>query len=358
MENTFEKYFLAANSCEGFCEHFTDCYSLKKGWRAYIIKGGPGTGKSSFMKYVALKAKDRGMRVKLCVCSSDPNSLDAIIIEDIKTVILDGTAPHIVEPKNPGVCEEILNLGQFWDGDILRHNKERICEIVDKNKSLHKLASKYLYACGELIRDNLKLSKGITDREKVLKFTQNLCKKYIPAKSGEGSEWMRFVGGVTPVGVVSYLDNLSKFYKKKIIIEDKYGGASGLMMEKIREHAIESGYEIITLKNPFLPSELTDHILIPQLSLMFATENEYNHIKSDERRIHNRRFCEVSAKKQYRGRFLFNSSVARQLLVSACETLGLAKKEHDRLERYYIKAMDFEALTDYATRITEKILSE
>ena len=52
------KYFLAANSCQGFVSHFADCYNEKDGWRCYIIKGGPGTGKSSFMKKVAQKAED------------------------------------------------------------------------------------------------------------------------------------------------------------------------------------------------------------------------------------------------------------------------------------------------------------
>lgn len=358
MEKTFEKYFLAANSCEGFCEHFTDCYSLEDGWRAYIIKGGPGTGKSSLMKYIAAKATDRGFKVKLCVCSSDPDSLDAIIIDDIRTVVLDGTAPHIVEPKNPGVCEEILNLGRFWDSDILRHNKAVICEISNKNKALHALASRYLLACGQLFRDNYKLSIGYTNKDKVIKFTDNLCKKYIPAVSDKGREWVRFISGVTPKGVVSYLNSLSKFYTKKIIIEDKYGGVSSLIMEQIREYALSKGHSIVTLKNPFLPSVMTDHILIPSLSLMFATENNFCHLESEERRIHARRFCDAAARKKYRGRLNFNSEVAKQLLLSACEALRDAKSEHDRLERYYIKAMDFGALTDYATKLTEKILRE
>ena len=44
-------YFLAANSGQGFYSKFGECYDAHNGWKAYVIKGGPGTGKSSLMKY-------------------------------------------------------------------------------------------------------------------------------------------------------------------------------------------------------------------------------------------------------------------------------------------------------------------
>lgn len=358
MEKAFKKYFLAANSSEGFCEHFNDCYDFHDGWRAYIIKGGPGTGKSSLMKYVAKKAADRGYGVELCVCSSDPLSLDGVIIEDRKTVILDGTAPHIVEPKNPGICEEILNLGEFWDSEILRRNKERIYEISRVNKNHHKLASRYLFSAGELMRENMQTASRYTDRNKIEKFANGLCKRYISIGEGKGKEQIRFIGGITPMGVVSYINTIARDYKNKVIIEDKYGGASGTLMEKIREYALSKGHSIITLKNPFLPSLLIDHILIPKLSLMFATENEYNHIDTNERRIHARRFTETALKKHHRSRMRFSDEIIRQLLIGAAGALSDAKREHDLLEKYYIKAMNFDALTKYAVTVTEKILGE
>ena len=58
MKNKFSKYFLGANSAEGFISHFGDNFDCFNGWRAIIIKGGPGTGKSSFMKYITAHAVD------------------------------------------------------------------------------------------------------------------------------------------------------------------------------------------------------------------------------------------------------------------------------------------------------------
>ena len=122
MDKNSKTYFLAANSAEGFVSHFGDCYDEYDGWRVYIIKGGPGSGKSSLMKKIASRARIKGLDVTVCPCSSDPDSLDGVVIEDIKTVILDGTAPHTLEPKLAGVCENIINLCDNWDAEILYNN--------------------------------------------------------------------------------------------------------------------------------------------------------------------------------------------------------------------------------------------
>ena len=44
MKKNNIKYFLATNSCEGFYSEFDNSYLPDGEWRAYIIKGGPGTG--------------------------------------------------------------------------------------------------------------------------------------------------------------------------------------------------------------------------------------------------------------------------------------------------------------------------
>ena len=356
MQKSNQKFFLGANSAEGFISHFGDSY-LPGTWRAYIIKGGPGTGKSSFMKYVAVKAFDKGYTVTLCPCSSDPDSLDGVIIEELKIILLDGTAPHVVEPSVPGACENIINLGDFWDGDKLFRNSKKIIKTAGENSRLHKTVSAYISAAGELIYDNLKLSRLCTNRNAVIKFASRLSAKHIPIKSNlKGNEFFRFLGGVTPKGIVGFSKTVTDFYKNTVVIDDKYGAASGEIMKYIRASAIEKGYDIITVKNPLLPSEIIDHILIPELSLAFVTENTFIKFDINVRRIHARRFTDKSKEKGYRGRMLFNRRVSNELLLGACQTLKHAKEVHDKLEKFYIDAMDFNSLTNFATQKAEEIL--
>ena len=146
------------------------------------------------------------------------------------------------------------------------------------------------------------------------------------------------------------------FYKNIIVIDDKYGTVTNVIMQKIRELALLRGYEIITLKNPFLPSKIIDHVLIPELSL--AVVREYDYIKWGEshRRIHARRFYDINVLREYRPRLTFNRRVTRELLLGAIETLGKAKAVHDVLEKYYIDSMDFKSMTLFAEQKTDEIL--
>ena len=359
MKKRFLKYFLAANSSEGFVSCFESNYDFADEWRAYIIKGGPGTGKSSLMKCVVVKAVDKGYSVELCPCSSDPDSLDGVIIKDIKVILLDGTAPHVVEPVYPGACEEIINLGQFWQGEELRNKADEIINVTNQNKKLHKTAAAYISAAGELIYDNLKLSQQFINLKKAQRFGIKLANRLIPKnKKHVPKEWVRFIGGVTPKGVVSYNDTVDKFYKNVIVIDDKYGGASSEIMMALRRVSLERGYETITLKNPFLPSKIIDHILIPQLSLAFVREYEYMRFDESHRRIHARRFYDINVLRECRSRLTFNRRVTRELLLGAVGTLSKAKLVHDQLEKYYIDAMDFAKLTTFAKEKAEEILKK
>ena len=124
----------------------------------------------------------------------------------------------------------------------------------------------------------------------------------------------------------------------------------------MREVALLRGYEIITLKNPFLPSKLIDHILIPELSLAVVREYEYVKFGEQYRRIHARRFTDINLLRECRTRLTFNRRVVRELLLGAIDTLGKAKLVHDNLEKYYIDAMDFKAMTAYAEQKADEIL--
>lgn len=355
MEENNLKYFLAANSCEGFINKFDNCYNPNENWQAYIIKGGPGTGKSSFMKYVTRKATEKGINCVLCPCSSDPDSLDALIMPEKKVVILDGTAPHTLDPKYPAVCEEILNFGEFWESEKLK-GKSEIIEITNQNKALHTTASRYLQAVGQLMLDNYKTALTCTQKTKVLNFAEKLCNRYIEKSGGKPYEWVRFIGGIGPKGVISFPQTIENICNEIVVISDYYGAASNIIIEQVRQNALESGYEIITLKNPFLPSLITDHIIIPELSLAFVTENSYINFKNDSRRIHARRFTTNKLLHQSKERLKFNKKAITHLLNSASDTLLLAKTTHDQLESYYIEAMNFNELEKFAEKFCKKIL--
>ena len=75
-------YFAAANTRGGFVSFFDKIFSEDECGRTYILKGGPGVGKSTFMKKLAKLSEDKGYTCEYFYCSSDPSSLDGIIIKE------------------------------------------------------------------------------------------------------------------------------------------------------------------------------------------------------------------------------------------------------------------------------------
>ena len=45
----------------------------------YLIKSGPGCGKSTLMKRLARKAEQQGQPIERVHCASDPDSLDGVV---------------------------------------------------------------------------------------------------------------------------------------------------------------------------------------------------------------------------------------------------------------------------------------
>lgn len=87
-------FFLGANSRNGFYSLYDELIDPKTAESVYIIKGGPGSGKSSFMRRIKKILSEQGISCESILCSSDPDSLDGVVFHDLKVAFVDGTAPH------------------------------------------------------------------------------------------------------------------------------------------------------------------------------------------------------------------------------------------------------------------------
>ena len=274
------------------------------------------------------------------------------IYEEKKTVFLDGTAPHTVDPVFPGACEEILNLGEFWNSDMLFQNREKIIDVCDRNRFFHAAAARCLSAAGQLKKDNLKTAHKALKFRKADRFADNLIKKYLKPRTCRGKRFNCFISGVTPKGVINFTDTVTEHYKETVVIEDKFGAAAAHIMQRVCTAAVAGGYSVTAVKDPFLPEEITSHVLIKELSLAFVTENDDIRFDLDTRRIHARRFYDSAVLHASRNRRLFNRRIGKALILSACENLSKAKAEHDNIESFYIKAMDFSKVRRLARKIS------
>ncbi len=76
-----------------------------------FIKGYPGTGKSSLMKKLVDEALNRGFDARMVWCGLDSNSVDMVILPELKLCIFDSTEPHQYFPDREG--DEIFDIASL-----------------------------------------------------------------------------------------------------------------------------------------------------------------------------------------------------------------------------------------------------
>jgi hypothetical protein len=292
------------------------------------------------MKKIIKKAHENNTPFWAVYCASDPNSLDGVILPQKKTVIMDGTAPHIVEPMLPGVGDCILDFGRFWNDKILKAKATEILDLTRENKGLHKSAARFISAVGKIAEE---LLVADFDNDTAEKYAE-IIKQFIPQKGGKGGMWNAFICGVSPRGVLSFADHITA--EHKFALRDENGGASQQVFSLIKDAAIKKGYEIINFKNPILPSSLTDGIYIPELSLLVLREYLFLKPNASFKALD---LCTPKAD------FEKEKQVLASLIEMASEKIFKAKEVHDRLEEDYICAMDFDALGEYCEDFLDKI---
>ena len=117
-------FYLGANSPTGFYSLYSELLPPETASVIYILKGGPGCGKSTLMRQVAQQAAQAGETVEYILCSGDPDSLDAILLPGKKAALVDGTAPHDTAPlghpaKKVRICKGLRD--QLLDGTSTGH---------------------------------------------------------------------------------------------------------------------------------------------------------------------------------------------------------------------------------------------
>ena len=77
-------FFPGGNTSDGFFSYYQSILSKENLNKIYTIKGGPGVGKSTFMRDIARHFEKNGESIEYYHCSSDPDSLDGVLLKEHK----------------------------------------------------------------------------------------------------------------------------------------------------------------------------------------------------------------------------------------------------------------------------------
>ncbi len=358
MTNTTDNvsFFLGANTPEGFYSLFSELYSPEDGWRLYIIKGGPGTGKSTLMKRIAAAADRRGQFSERIYCSSDPESLDAVIIPSLKISIADGTPPHTLEPKYPGVCEKFADLGLFRDDSRLDGHRNEIIETAKENSFYHKKCACFLLAALSCRNDTASVVIPSMKIAALHKFSEKLSEKLLLSVSDAPVKMKkRIISAVTPEGIRDFSDTLGALSEKRVVLYDNFGCAAAVILKFLSLRAAERGIEGYCCYDFMNPSSSPEALILPSLNLSLQrVKGKPSDTENGILTVNCMRFYDSSQLSRHKNRLAFNNRSENEMISGAVGCLIKAKATHDRLEKYYISAMDFEKMNTY----TEKLIKE
>jgi len=350
--------FAGGNTSKGFFSYYDYVLPQEKAERIFILKGGPGVGKSTFMKKIAEGLCSEGCDMEYMHCSSDPGSLDGVVFPKKGVAIIDGTAPHIVDPKNPGAVDEIINLGQFWNDDGIIKNRDRILETNKEISGLFQRAYRYIQAGYSLYRDNEVIYSQAMDHGKANVAISDLTDSIfsgIDVSETEGRQRHLFASAVTPEGLVNYLSSLVTT-RDIIAVEGKPGTGTERLLERVRTSACERGFYTESYYCALNPHKL-EHLIIPELDVSITTSNEAHHVDINPTvKINFNNFLDDSIIRKYSEEIVFNQNGFEMLLDRAIETIKQARKKHDELESFYIPNMNFEDIQKCQEELLKRLM--
>lgn len=339
-------YFLGANSKCGFYSLYSG-FCTAPGDYLTVVKGTPGSGKSGFMRKIGTAAEARGLDTEYILCSGDPDSLDGVYIPSMRRGWVDGTAPHVIEPRRVGVDGDYVNLAAFCSLPFDTLRLSCVSRLYESYKAEYSAAYGYLAAAAHL--ESINSSSISTHAEVELRQRVRSIIKRRSSKGGNGRGRIieRFMHAISCKGELYLSGELEKLCKSIYSIDGSDGCASAAL-SVICEEAARAGGNCILCRAPLDPAKI-DALLIPDWSLAFICGGyDIAGAKKLELTSKDGACCAQSEDTE---------AMHGELLSRALARLNTAKALHDELEEYYKLQMDFPALTEYTENYIELLFS-
>lgn len=361
-------YFPGNNTPLGFFSYYKYILSQREANRIICIKGGPGTGKSTFMRKVA-DAFYGKEDIDYLHCSADEESLDGILLKKKRVALIDGTSPHVTDPVTPGAVDKIINLGEYWDNGSIEANKDEIIDLNEETSKWYRIAYNYLNAVKSVYRNIEEIYQGAAETGEIYSIVAEIISEEfskIPISLNPGKIKKFFASAITGNGAVNYLPSLLKNMKKIYIINSPIGYTNYSFMEILTEGAKYRGLDCETYYCPVCPEEKKEHIIIPQLGLAFVTVNDYHDVEpweliefADE----DQEFVLMDLTDYMKPHILQSNEELLENLLSeydiflnkAFKYLQKAKETHMKVEQLYIPNMNFTRVSNLINETVEEL---
>jgi len=346
-------FFVGANSGEGFQNLFPEMVDLEDTYDLMVLKGGPGVGKATFMREIGRSMEQAGTPVEYLWCSGDPDSLDGVVLPELRCAVVDGTAPHVMEPKYPAAVDRYVDLGRFYDLTAAKAEAEEVKAHTHAYQAAYVRAYRNFKAARQVELDTISAVQKTFDQERAERRAEGILYRELRRPGGQkGKTTRRFLGSMTHKGYIWRFDSVDALCPKVYEFTDSWELAGGLL-SRFHKAAVENGWDTIVCMAPEEPTRI-EHLLIPGIGLAFITSRQgMDYGRKPFRRIRLDAMTEPTGKARLR----FQSRMAALLREEGVAALKEAKTNHDRLEAVYNPYVDFDGVRALAAIETGRLLS-
>ncbi len=331
-----KKFFISGNTGDGFRSFYDNEISRCK--KVILLKGAPGTGKSSLMKKIVSECTKRNLDCEEWFCSGDSSSLDGVYIADKQIAVIDATLPHGIECKKPILKEKIYNLLDSIDEQKLKNNQIEI-EALFKEKA----------TCYDRAYNCLAVAKKYSDfaYQEIAKSAKatDICREalsQIAKLDVVGTDMATrhlFLSAITP-------DGLIKFEDPAVTTVEIVGNRHSVQL--IFDTMLRL-YDADIVVHNALDSSKIDKIVVGK----FCFKSEHDSTDGGLKII-----AEDIKSQSYDIDYVAKlDAESKKLIAESIEYLKIAKKCHIEAEKYFVGAVDFDIVNNITSRIIKEIFN-
>lgn len=341
-----KRYFAAANGYDGFKSYFNKIFNPTEYERLYVLKGGPGTGKSSLMKKIESCFDAKGLECEGILCSSDPESFDGVIVKNgnIKVGVLDGTAPHETDARFPGAIDEIVNLGAMWSSERLVEKRNGILELNREKNTHYKNAYEFLSLAGEF---SARLDKTLRTLYNCNSFAiDSDIFENVNEKNRKENVNLKLISSFGKCGY-KRIDTKNVCGKRNFSVTGKYG-SEFLFMSQLINKAEANGAEYMLFPSPY-SDKITEAVYFPKSDTFFDTHAQFDNV------IDTAEYLNYDMLNFEVDRLEYYTKELDYLLSLAQKEFSKASEAHFKLEKIYTAFMDFDGINEITNRLIDDI---
>ncbi|MGE5391359.1 MAG: hypothetical protein ACM3PE_09885 [Deltaproteobacteria bacterium] len=344
--------FTSSNTYDGFHSFIPDL--VKPLQRVYILKGAPGSGKSTFIRMLGESLSERGYEVDFWLSAADPLNPEGLYLPRLDLAVVNGSQGLGLDPHYPGATGEVIGFEQYQDREALRRFGSEIIGLIDRLEAEREKVEQILMQAAGARED---IKKNVSQRlqlGRVIRLADQLEGELFQ----EGpAERHFYASSFSAEGTINYVDEISRSCQRRYVLKGPPGSGKSIIIAEIAERGRRRGW-YLEYYHCGLDYETMLMLLIPSqgIALIDAGNAELNLRPWDVVIDMNEYLEEPDSPEQVQE----TAEVERlyeTLLLQAQEGLESSQKTLLDLKKIYSSAMDFSGLERRREELLEEIIN-